>query len=126
MLTSSPSAHGSTLTSCPPADGSVPTSSPPADGSALSASPPADGSALTSSPPADGIRAGQQRSLFPPEQLVSGKEDAANNYARGRYSVGVGIIDLVLERIRKLASGSPLPRQVPRCLGPASQGTGIF
>ena len=78
------------------------------------------------SPPADGIRAGQQRSLFPPEQLVSGKEDAANNYARGRYSVGVGIIDLVLERIRKLASGSPLPRQVPRCLGPASQGTGIF
>ncbi|XP_060515369.2 tubulin alpha chain-like 3 isoform X1 [Panthera onca] len=51
----------------------------------------------------DGIRAGQQRSLFPPEQLVSGKEDAANNYARGRYSVGMGIIDLVLERIRKLA-----------------------
>ncbi|XP_043419293.1 tubulin alpha chain-like 3 isoform X2 [Prionailurus viverrinus] len=51
----------------------------------------------------DGIRAGRQRSLFPPEQLVSGKEDAANNYARGRYSVGMGIIDLVLERIRKLA-----------------------
>ncbi|XP_039096284.1 tubulin alpha chain-like 3 isoform X1 [Hyaena hyaena] len=51
----------------------------------------------------DGIRGGQQRSLFPPEQLISGKEDAANNYARGRYSVGAGIIHLVLERIRKLA-----------------------
>ncbi|XP_044771486.1 tubulin alpha chain-like 3 [Neomonachus schauinslandi] len=51
----------------------------------------------------DGIRAGQHRSLFHPEQLVSGKEDAANNYARGRYSVGSEIIDLVLERIRKLA-----------------------
>ncbi|XP_077752569.1 tubulin alpha chain-like 3 isoform X2 [Canis aureus] len=51
----------------------------------------------------DGIRAGPRRALFHPEQLVSGKEDAANNYARGRYSVGSGIIDLVLERIRKLA-----------------------
>ncbi|XP_051690723.2 tubulin alpha chain-like 3 isoform X1 [Oryctolagus cuniculus] len=51
----------------------------------------------------DGIRTGKYRSLFHPEQLVSGKEDAANNYARGRYSVGSEIIDLVLERIRKLA-----------------------
>ncbi|VCX38108.1 unnamed protein product [Gulo gulo] len=46
----------------------------------------------------DGIRAGQHRSLFYPEQLVSGKEDAANNYARGRYSVGSEIIDLVAEQ----------------------------
>uniref|UniRef100_A0A3Q2HWX0 Tubulin alpha chain n=1 Tax=Equus caballus TaxID=9796 RepID=A0A3Q2HWX0_HORSE len=51
----------------------------------------------------DGIRTGKYRSLFHPEQLVSGKEDAANNYARGHYSVGSEIIDLVLERIRKLA-----------------------
>ncbi|XP_073085548.1 tubulin alpha chain-like 3 [Manis javanica] len=51
----------------------------------------------------DGIRAGKYRSLFHPEQLVNGKEDAANNYARGRYSVGSEITDLVLERIRKLA-----------------------
>uniref|UniRef100_A0A673UGK6 Tubulin alpha chain n=1 Tax=Suricata suricatta TaxID=37032 RepID=A0A673UGK6_SURSU len=48
----------------------------------------------------DGIQAGQQRLLFPPERLVSGKEDAANNYARGRYSVGAGVIDLVLEKIK--------------------------
>ncbi|XP_026977286.1 tubulin alpha chain-like 3 [Sagmatias obliquidens] len=51
----------------------------------------------------DEIRAGRYRSLFHPEQLVSGKEDAANNYARGRYSVGPEILDLVLERLRKLA-----------------------
>jgi|UniRef100_A0A8C0WVG5 tubulin alpha len=51
----------------------------------------------------DGIRMGKYHSLFHPEQLVSGKEDAANNYARGHYSVGSEIIDLVLERIRKLA-----------------------
>lgn len=51
----------------------------------------------------DGLRTGKYRSLFHPELLVSGKEDAANNYARGHYSVGSEIIDLVLERIRKLA-----------------------
>ncbi|XP_041911279.1 tubulin alpha chain-like 3 [Arvicola amphibius] len=34
----------------------------------------------------DGIRVGKYHSLFHPEQLVNGKEDAANNYARGRYS----------------------------------------
>ncbi|XP_021512386.1 tubulin alpha chain-like 3 isoform X1 [Meriones unguiculatus] len=51
----------------------------------------------------DSIRVGKFRSLFHPEQLVNGKEDAANNYARGRYSVGSEVIELVLERTRKLA-----------------------
>jgi tubulin alpha len=36
----------------------------------------------------DEIRTGTYRQLFHPEQLVTGKEDAANNYARGRYTVG--------------------------------------
>ena len=35
--------------------------------------------------------------------MVSGKEDAANNYVRGYYTVGKEIVDLVLNRIRKLA-----------------------
>ena len=43
------------------------------------------------------------RSLFHPEQLISGKEDAANNYARGHYTVGKELIDIVLERLRKQA-----------------------
>lgn len=50
----------------------------------------------------DEVRNGTYRQLFHPEQLISGKEDAANNYARGHYTVGKEIIDLVLERIRKL------------------------
>lgn len=51
---------------------------------------------------ADEVRNGIYKQLFHPEQLISGKEDAANNYARGHYTVGKEIIDLVLERIRKL------------------------
>ena len=51
----------------------------------------------------DEVRTGTYRQLFHPETLISGKEDAANNYARGRYTVGKEIIDLVLDRIRKLA-----------------------
>ncbi|KAH8052878.1 hypothetical protein JL720_14812 [Aureococcus anophagefferens] len=35
--------------------------------------------------------------------IISGKEDAANNYARGHYTIGKEIVDLVLDRIRKLA-----------------------
>merc|ERR1711910_22804 len=31
---------------------------------------------------------GKHRTLFHPEQLISGKEDAANNYARGHYTIG--------------------------------------
>jgi len=51
----------------------------------------------------DEIRKGSYRQLFHPEQLITGKEDAANNYARGHYTVGKEIIDIVLDRIRKLA-----------------------
>lgn len=42
------------------------------------------------------------RSLFSPEQLISGKEDAANNYARGHYTIGNEIIELTLDKLRKL------------------------
>lgn len=52
----------------------------------------------------DEVRAGTYRQLFHPEQLITGKEDAANNYARGHYTVGKESIDLVLDRIRKLVS----------------------
>ncbi|XP_004846696.1 tubulin alpha-1C chain-like isoform X2 [Heterocephalus glaber] len=51
----------------------------------------------------DEVRTGTYRHLFHPEQLITGKEDAANNYARGHYTIGREIIDPVLERIRKLA-----------------------
>ncbi|CAH8586070.1 unnamed protein product [Schistosoma bovis] len=51
----------------------------------------------------DEVRCGMYKQLFHPEQLITGKEDAANNYARGHYTVGKEIIDLVLERVRKSA-----------------------
>ncbi|XP_035685184.1 tubulin alpha-1A chain-like [Branchiostoma floridae] len=51
----------------------------------------------------DEVRTGTYRQLFHPEQLIKGKEDAANNYARGHYTIGKEIIDLTLDRIRKLA-----------------------
>ena len=51
----------------------------------------------------DETRVGTYRQLYHPEQLINGKEDAANNYARGHYTIGKEIVDLVLDRIRKLA-----------------------
>ncbi|MGH0134444.1 UNVERIFIED_CONTAM: hypothetical protein FKN15_013532 [Acipenser sinensis] len=51
----------------------------------------------------DEVRTGTYRQLFHPEQLITGKEDAANNYARGHYTIGKEIVDLVLDRIRKLS-----------------------
>uniref|UniRef100_A0A914DMK0 Tubulin alpha chain n=1 Tax=Acrobeloides nanus TaxID=290746 RepID=A0A914DMK0_9BILA len=49
----------------------------------------------------DEIRTGHYSKLFHPEQLINGKEDAANNYARGHYTVGKELIDPVLERMRR-------------------------
>ncbi|GAB5365826.1 hypothetical protein AAMO2058_001091400 [Amorphochlora amoebiformis] len=51
----------------------------------------------------DEIKTGTYRALFHPEQLISGKEDAANNYARGHYTIGKEIVDLALDRVRRLA-----------------------
>lgn len=52
---------------------------------------------------ADEVRTGEYRQLYHPEQLITGKEDAANNYARGHYSTGRDILEPVMERVRKLA-----------------------
>ncbi|VDK52180.1 unnamed protein product [Anisakis simplex] len=49
----------------------------------------------------DEIRNGPFKQLFHPDQLISGKEDAANNYARGHYTIGKELIDQVLEKIRR-------------------------
>ncbi|KAM3357183.1 hypothetical protein P3S68_023897 [Capsicum galapagoense] len=51
----------------------------------------------------DEVRTGTYRQLFHPEQLISGKEDAANNFAHGHCTIGKEIVDLFLDRIRKLA-----------------------
>jgi len=51
----------------------------------------------------DEVRTGAYQELYHPEQLISGKEDAANNYARGHYTVGRELLDGTMDRIRKLA-----------------------
>jgi len=51
----------------------------------------------------DEIRSGTYRNLFHPEQLITGKEDAANNFARGHFTVGKEVIDQTLDKVRKLA-----------------------
>lgn len=50
--------------------------------------------------------------MFHPDQLITGKEDAANNYARGHYTVGREIADVVLDRIRRLVENC-IGLQVP-------------
>merc|ERR1719266_728811 len=45
-------------------------------------------------------------SMFHPEYLVNAKEDAANNFARGHYTVGKEMMDIVSDRIRKLVDNS--------------------
>lgn len=52
----------------------------------------------------DSVRNGPYRDLYHPEQLITGKEDAANNYARGHYTVGKEMVDRVLDRVRKVVS----------------------
>ncbi len=46
---------------------------------------------------------GTYKNLFHPEQLISGKEDAANNFARGHYTIGQEFIDAVLNKVRKMS-----------------------
>ena len=53
----------------------------------------------------DEIRTSEFRQLYHPEQLLSEKEDAANNFARGHYSIGKKVIDTVSDKIRYLADG---------------------
>lgn len=51
----------------------------------------------------DEIRTNYYRHLFHPSTLLTGKEDAANNYARGKYGIGTEMLDLALDRTRLLA-----------------------
>merc|ERR1711970_275078 len=54
----------------------------------------------------DDIRTGDWAQMFHPEFLLNGKEDAANNFARGHYTVGKEILDQVNDRLRKLVDNS--------------------
>ncbi|CAL4058713.1 unnamed protein product, partial [Meganyctiphanes norvegica] len=49
----------------------------------------------------DEVRTGTYKELFSPNTLITGKEDAANNYARGHYTVGKEQKQVVMEAVRK-------------------------
>jgi tubulin alpha len=49
------------------------------------------------------IRCGRYRGLFRQSQLLSGKEDAADNYARGYYNSGKAFLETMTDAIRRLA-----------------------
>jgi tubulin alpha len=46
---------------------------------------------------------GEYRQLYNPNFMITGKEDAANNYARGHYTIGRQYIEQVMEQVTKLA-----------------------
>ncbi|KAM0686348.1 alpha-tubulin [Conglomerata obtusa] len=50
----------------------------------------------------ESIKQSSYSNLYHPSQLINGKEDAANNYARGHYTVGKEIIDQTMDQIRRL------------------------
>jgi len=54
----------------------------------------------------DEVRKGAWSSIYHPEFLINGKEDAANNFARGHYTVGKELMDKVNDRVRKLVDNS--------------------
>merc|ERR1719277_1680796 len=54
----------------------------------------------------DEVRNGDYAQMFHPEFLLNGKEDAANNFARGHYTVGKELLDQVNDRLRKLVDNS--------------------
>ena len=60
------------------------------------------------------MRTGTYRQLFHPEQLITGKEDAANNFARGHYTIG-----------KEIAPGGDFSARPPSWLAPYSLTDGI-
>ncbi|XP_076811890.1 tubulin alpha-2 chain-like [Clavelina lepadiformis] len=49
----------------------------------------------------DEIRAGTYKNLFHPNSLIAGKEDAANNYARGYYTAGRVMQEKALDAVNR-------------------------
>jgi len=49
------------------------------------------------------IKTGTYKNLYNPDSLIDNKEDAANNYARGHYTIGREKIEEVIERLSRIA-----------------------
>lgn len=55
----------------------------------------------------DEVRNNQYKELFYPQYLISGFEDAANNFARGYHTNGRELSYSIFEKIRKMVDSSP-------------------
>ena len=61
----------------------------------------------------DDVKNSKYSKIFHPEFLLPGKEDAANNFARGHYTVGKEMIDKVNDRLRKLVDNCDNVQGIP-------------
>eukprot|EP01084_Bolivina_argentea_P224445 379532_1 len=52
----------------------------------------------------DSIKQSKYKNIYPTEYILSGKQDAANNFARAHYTIGKEIIDKVTDTLRKLVN----------------------
>lgn len=55
----------------------------------------------------DEIRGGAYRFLFSPDTMITGKTDAASNFAKGYYLLGNEMIDITMDTIRKVVEKAP-------------------
>lgn len=60
----------------------------------------------------DEVHTGSYHQLLHPEQLITGKGDAANNYAHWHYTIGKKIIDLTLDKIGNLLTSTQVFRAI--------------
>lgn len=62
--------------------------------------------------PIDEIRMGSYRCLFHPEFTIAGKEDSANNFGRGYNTIGCEMIELVIDKVRRLLEMANAPQGI--------------
>ncbi|KAA0189797.1 Tubulin alpha chain [Fasciolopsis buskii] len=60
----------------------------------------------------DEIRVGPWRKLYHPDRLITGYEDAANNFARGFFTVGKLLISPILNEVRKSLENCEAPQGI--------------
>lgn len=55
----------------------------------------------------DEVRKGRYCQLYHPDTVISGKEDSADNFARGYFNLGKTLITRLSDQIRRMAEASP-------------------
>ncbi|VDN15160.1 unnamed protein product [Dibothriocephalus latus] len=58
------------------------------------------------------VRVGRWRKLFHPDKMISGCEDAANNFARGYFTTGKMMLGRVMNELRRTMENCDMPQGV--------------